>query len=114
MRALSSVMLKHNLRVNGRELLQGMLGRGGLNQHTESGVRSQADLVPRQTDDARVAGPKHLDLRAAAQAELLEPMDVIGMAKNIDDLSRLPGQKAMKRNDVGRSVHGALCVGSDR
>jgi hypothetical protein len=62
----------------------------GSDQDVQQVVDADADLVSRQTDDAGIPWPEHLDLHATAQAELLQPMDMIRPADDVNHTGRLP------------------------
>jgi hypothetical protein len=61
-------------------------------------VAAKTNLMPGQANDARIAGPKHLDFRPTAEPKLLKSMNVIGMAENIYHPCRLSGEKAVQRD----------------
>ena len=53
---------------------------GRPDQDLEQVVGSEADFVTGESDNARVAGPEHLDLDAVAQPELLQSMNMVRLA----------------------------------
>lgn len=61
----------------------------GPNQDVQQVVNADADLVPRHAHNARIPGPEHLDPDAGPQTKLLQPMDVIGLARNVSNAGRL-------------------------
>jgi hypothetical protein len=72
-----------------------------LDQHAEQIVRAEAKLIAGDAEDARIAGAEHFDPRAAADAELFEPMHVVGPAEDAKDRRRLPGEQILQGNGVG-------------
>lgn len=54
-------------------------------------VGPKAELGTGQAEDARIAGPEHLDPCSAAQSELLQPVHVIGPAEDAAYHGRLSG-----------------------
>ena len=62
-----------------------------LYQDVQQIVGSEADLTGGHTEDARVAGSEHLDAGAAAQAELFEPVHVVGLSGDATYEGRLTG-----------------------
>ena len=64
-----------------------------LDEDTEQVVCSEADLVAGHAEDAGIAGPKHQDAGTAAQAELLEPVYVVGLSGNAANAGRLTGEQ---------------------
>ena len=63
----------------------------GHHQHVEQLIGAEADLAARHADDAGVAGPKHFDPHAVAEAEFLQMMDMIGIAQDAADAGGLAG-----------------------
>ena len=47
---------------------------------------AETDFVAAHADDAWPAGAEHLDADAAAKAELLEAMNVVGLSKDATDM----------------------------
>jgi hypothetical protein len=78
--------------------LRRVLGGRRLDQYVQAIIRAKTDFVARQANDAGIAGAKHLNLRSAAQAKLAEPVNVIGMAHDLNDVGKMTGGEAMKRN----------------
>lgn len=78
----------------------------GPNQNVQQVVHADADLVPRHTHDAGIPRPEHLDLDATAQAELLEPMHVIGRPRNVGNAGRLSHGELRQREEAIRGGHG--------
>ena len=71
-------------------VLEHLLSGRRLDQHVQQVVGAEADFVAGPTDDARIPRAKHLDFRAAAQSEFLQPVNVIGMTYDLDDLGEVP------------------------
>jgi len=68
-------------------------------------IGAEADLVAAHAEDAGVAGAEHLDARSAAEPELLEAMDVIGVSGDAADASPLAGLEFFQGDGAGM-VHG--------
>ena len=108
---------RHNRRLESppiNNFLSGRLGRRRLDQHVQPIIRSKTDLVPGQSNNARIAGSKHLDLRPAAQPKLLQPVNVVGLPQNVNNMGTTPGRKAVERNDLGRFFHQRCSWAKDR
>ena len=69
-----------------------------------------------QPQDARIAGPEHLDLRSAAQSELFELVDVVGMAEDPGDAGAMAGREVFQGDGRARRLlrHGGRAVGGGR
>jgi hypothetical protein len=76
------------------------LSGGRLDQHVQQGVGAKADFIAGQTDDARITRPKHFDLRPAAQSELFELVNVVGVAEDAGDTSAMTDRKVLQRNGL--------------
>ena len=72
-----------------------------LDHHPQSVVSPETYLAAGQADDAWIAGPEHLELRAAAQTELFEPMNVIGRSDDLGDPGAVLNGKLLQRYDFG-------------
>ena len=75
-----------------------------LDQHVKQVVGSQTDLVASHAEDARGAGAKHLNGRAAAEPELLQPMHVVDRPEDSAHFGTLAGLQTVQRDD--RVDHG--------
>jgi len=67
--------------------------RGRLNQHVQQVVGAKADFVSGQPNDAWISGTEHLNPRSATKPELVEPVNVLGMAENLGNAGTMPNGK---------------------
>ncbi len=76
-----------------------LLGVGGrFDQNAEPIVGPQANLTAGETDNAGIPPTEHLDPSPAAQPELFEPVNVIGMAGDATDSSWLASGEITQGN----------------
>jgi hypothetical protein len=75
-------------------------------------IGPQAKFVAGDAEDARRAGAEHLDPRAAANAEFLQAMNVVGAAEDAKNRRRLSGGQALQGNSV--CDHDGFSVGGCR
>ena len=71
-------------------------------------IRMSASVTRIPSRHARIAGAKHLDPRSSPDAELFEPMHVIRLAFNVEDLGHLTGSEVVQRNH--RANHGIAAL----
>ena len=62
-------------------------------ENAKCGVGTETDFPAAQSQDTRIASPKHTNPRAAAQAELLETMNIVCATGNAANRSRLPREE---------------------
>jgi hypothetical protein len=58
-------------------------------------IGAQTYFIARQSDDAWISRPKHFNSRSAAQADLFQAMDVIGISLDATNESGLSGGKLL-------------------
>lgn len=72
--------------------------RGGFHNDLQQVVGTKADFAAGQMDDTRVAGTEHPHYRAAANTELLQPVDMIGIAEDLADASGAPRRQLIQKD----------------
>src|SRR5574340_291755 len=71
-----------------------------LHQDLQRTIAPQTELAPGHAEDARVAGPEHLDSGAAHNSELFQPMGALGVAGNAADDGRMSCRELMDGDSV--------------
>jgi hypothetical protein len=66
---------------------------------------SKTQLVAGHTNDARASGLDHLDGRSIVQTELLQPVDVMGIAHDLPNFGRLSRRQTA---DWKQFTHGKI------
>ena len=75
------------------------------NQHVQHVIGPQTDFIACQTNNAWISRPKHLDTQPVAQADLFQPVYVVGISSDATNEGGLSGGQLVQGNGFFNHDH---------